>query len=109
MDIYDVRRRNLRTVIEQDFDNVPARLAAAVGCQQTTISRLYSTSGSARNVGDKLARQIEIAAGREIGWLDVQHDQTDDHLLASLRELSDQERNLVEAFLLSLRLLRPRR
>lgn len=97
--ISEIRRKNLRAVIDADFDGVPARLAKAVGCQQTTITRLYSSAESARNMGDRLARRIELATGRDSGWMDAIHDDGIDPLAAALHDLTPTERQAALAFL----------
>lgn len=103
MNIQDIRRQNLRAVIEAEFGGVPARLARALGCQPTSISRLTSSAASKRNMGDKMARDIERAAGRPDGWMDILHDAEMDPLTSAITDLVPAERQAVLAFVDALR------
>lgn len=104
--ISEIRRTNLRAVIDSDFAGVPARLAKALGCQQTSITRLYSQAESSRNMGDSLARRIEKAAGKPAGWMDALHDNDSDQLVSRSALLTNQERQMVLQFVDSLIKLR---
>lgn len=58
------------------------RLAVDAGKSHSQISQLktrqkHSKTGKARNIGSKMARAIEAAAGKSVGWLDVAHDAAD--------------------------------
>jgi hypothetical protein len=97
--ISDIRRTNLRAVIDADFEGVPARLARAIGCQPTSISRLYSDAPSARNMGDKMARDIERVAGRPEGWMDNIHDTELEPMAKAWFDLTPAERQAALAFL----------
>lgn len=71
MDISEIRRRNLRLIIEQRFKGTAAELARALGKQPSEISRIFSTKlAHRRNVGSRLARKIEQVLGEEVGWMD---------------------------------------
>ncbi len=76
--IDEIRRANLEMVIEREYGGVSLRLAEAMGIPQTQITRCTSNAASRRNVGDKLARDIERAAGLPVGWMDCVHDEMDD-------------------------------
>jgi SOS-response transcriptional repressor LexA len=74
MDISEIRRRNLRQVIDQYFAGTAAELARALGKQPSEISRIFtSKQAHRRNVGPRLARSIEAVLGKETGWMDKQH------------------------------------
>ncbi len=88
MNIQDIRRQNLRAVIEAEFGGVPARLARALGCQPTSISRLTSSAASKRNMGEKMARDIERVSGRPDGWMDALHDDDMEPVIKALARLN---------------------
>ena len=74
----DIRRENLRYLIDTKFQGVNNRIAKHLGVQPMQISRVFHSGESARNVGDKLARKVEVGLGLESGWLDQDHAKTDD-------------------------------
>ena len=74
----DIRRENLRYLIDTKFQGVKNRLANHVGVAHMQIARIFHAGETARNVGDKLARKIEAGCGLETGWLDQDHAQSDD-------------------------------
>ena len=70
----EIRRENLRLVIDQYYAGVARRLALALGKQATTLSRIYSSNPEhRRNVGNAMARQIEQLHGLPEGWMDQVH------------------------------------
>jgi SOS-response transcriptional repressor LexA len=73
MDISDIRRNNLRLIIERHFAGTAVELARALGKQPSEISRIFSVNPAhRRNLGSRLARRIEAALGKEAGWMDRQ-------------------------------------
>lgn len=72
----DIRRANLRKIVAE-FKTAIA-LAEAAETNEKYISQIISgqplPSGNLRNLGSALARRIEIAAGKEPGWMDYDHD-----------------------------------
>ncbi len=73
MDVSEIRRKNLRLVIERQFSGTAAELARALGKQPSEISRIFSLNRHhRRNIGSRLARQIEAVLGKETGWMDQQ-------------------------------------
>ena len=71
MDIKEIRKLNLSSLLNQkksysqaakDWDTAPSM-----------ISQIMSEKGQ-RNLGDVLARKIELAEGLERGWFDILHD-----------------------------------
>lgn len=71
MDIAEIRRRNLRLLIDQQFAGVAAELARLLGKQPSELSRIFSSiPAHRRNIGSRLARTIEQAVGKENGWMD---------------------------------------
>jgi len=75
MDIKQIRLSNLRTLIDEA--GTIAALARKTGTAPAYLSqilnRLPSASGSARTLGDKLARKLENAMGKAFGWMDKDH------------------------------------
>jgi SOS-response transcriptional repressor LexA len=75
MDVSEIRRRNLKLIIKQEFNGVAVSLARALGKQPSEISRIFSANQThRRNVGSRFARQVESQIGRPVGWMD--QDQT---------------------------------
>jgi hypothetical protein len=70
------RRHNALALFQQYAEKSLAAGAAPKGLEQSFAAALqispslWSQIKSARPIGDKLARQIEAAAGRPCGWLD---------------------------------------
>lgn len=91
MNIYEIRKNNLRFIIDSIFQGKQAELTKALGKNQSTISRIFTSTGSGRNIGDTLAREIEAAANKPKFWLDQVHDSNlshdvDDKLLSEILE-----------------------
>jgi hypothetical protein len=61
--LYDIRRDNVRQLVEARFGGSQTRLAKAVGLAQPSfVSRLLTDrSGTRKNIGHRLARRIEAA------------------------------------------------
>lgn len=74
--IYDIRRDNLRTIIKKDFDGKQIRLATALDVRANLVSRWLAAAHlkGAKNIGDSVARKIEIKARRAPYWLDQDHE-----------------------------------
>lgn len=72
MDMNTIRRDNLRTLAARYPSQ--AEFAAACGTAPSVISLIVSPNPK-RNLGDKLARKIEAAAGLPHGWMDQVHGQ----------------------------------
>tara|TARA_E500000178_G_scaffold318673_1_gene340313 strand:+ start:579 stop:980 length:402 start_codon:yes stop_codon:yes gene_type:complete len=73
----DIRRENLRYLIDTKFQGVRNRLAKHIGVTHMQIARIFHSGSSARNVGDRLARKIELGCELETGWLDQDHAKSD--------------------------------
>ncbi len=74
MDIYDVRRTNLKWLIEHEYDGVTASLARELQMQASYLSRIFTRNPEhKRNVGSRLARAIEQASKKRRGWMDEPH------------------------------------
>lgn len=105
MDVHDIRRENLIDVIAKNWGGVSARLANAIGCKKTVISRLISDRHTRKNMGDNIARRIEAASNLPHGWMDISHGAaaaTSDSstVLADLiRSLSEDDQRMIEAMI----------
>lgn len=66
------RRNNLRALVEQLGGQV--ELAKAVGTDAAYLSQILG-DWKGRGLGPKLARRIEVALSKPMGWLDQAHDQ----------------------------------
>lgn len=64
MDIYDIRRENLKALVENAGG--PTRFADKTGRSQSQISQLLT----GKNIGAKLARAIEREIGLPVSWMD---------------------------------------
>ena len=74
----EIRRENLRYLIQIKYGGVTNRMATETGIQQMQLARVFLKTHNRRDVGSKLARRIEEAAGLDEGWLDQDHARSDD-------------------------------
>lgn len=76
--VYVTRQHNLRELIDQAFGRSQIQFATAMGWgNPSLVSRLLSVNPDSRkNIGSKMARDIERVAGKPANWLDVSHMQT---------------------------------
>src|SRR6185312_8382095 len=70
MNVKEIRRRNLR-VLARLVGGV-TQLAERLGKSQSQISHLIGTN-PVKNIGDKLAAEIERVFEKPNGWLDHEH------------------------------------
>jgi hypothetical protein len=71
MDTFSIRRLNLLTYIEEKFDGNRAAFCRAIEKNPNLINLVLTNNAEyARNIGEKLARDIEQRAGLATGWLD---------------------------------------
>lgn len=75
MDVYQIRLKNLRLVINTNFEGVDANLARALGVAPNVVSRYFAPPDLVhhRPIGAKMARRIEKVAGKASGWMDHEH------------------------------------
>jgi SOS-response transcriptional repressor LexA len=71
MNIKDIRRENMR-ILSKSVGGI-SRLADLLDKPQSQISHLIG-SKPVKNIGDKIAAQVEIAFNKPFGWLDHPHD-----------------------------------
>lgn len=79
------RIKNLRVVLKEGFDGDLSALADAADTSYDNLWQILSgtklPSGKPRGVGDDLAEKIERAADKPPGWLDQNHDLSDEAML----------------------------
>jgi hypothetical protein len=71
MDIYKIRIENARTLM-QKVGGI-SNFSDKIGKAQSQVSRMIGIKPS-KNIGSKIAREIEIKFNKELGWLDQPHD-----------------------------------
>lgn len=71
MDVFETRRLNLIAFIEEKFDGNRAAFCRATTKNPNLINLVLTDNADyRRNIGEKLARDIEQKAGLATGWLD---------------------------------------
>lgn len=90
----EIRRDNLNRLIKE-AGGIPS-LAERYGCTEPMIKSLQkgykdSKSGTPKEIGRKVARDLEVIMGKEIGWMDHDHDEF------SRGSLSETERLILSA------------
>jgi len=91
----EIRRENLKYLIQTKYNGVANRMAKDTGIAQMQIARVFLKTKNAREVGEVLARRIEEACGLESGWMDQIHAQSND-IMNRLDMLDVQDRQAVE-------------
>lgn len=97
MDLAQIRRANLlklyaNFVAERQAADPAAKVSGLdkAFAEMLQVHNTYFSgmkSGS-RQIGDKLARQVEVATGTRKGWLDLEHDPVDDKDLQRFLDLA---------------------
>lgn len=73
MDIFTIRRKKLRQIIQMNFEDNQSLFARAVDRSESYINRLLSDpmeSNSSKNLGEQLARQFEERLNLPEHWFD---------------------------------------
>lgn len=73
MDISEIRRENLRTLIRDRANGSVGAFARIAGFESPTILSQVSGKSPSRNIGSNLARRIERGLKLSRGWLDTDH------------------------------------
>jgi hypothetical protein len=74
MEVFDVRRANLRELIASKFEGNRSAFSRAAGKNVNLINLSLTTNLELRrNIGEKLARDIESACGLPENWMDTDH------------------------------------
>ncbi|QPT15209.1 helix-turn-helix transcriptional regulator [Serratia rubidaea] len=73
--INDIRRENLRDIINRDFDGRQVRLAERLEINANVISRWLKPEGEKHHkaIGETVARKLEAVARKPKFWLDRDH------------------------------------
>lgn len=79
MDIKQIRLRNLRSLISESgtIANLARLSETAPAYLSQILNSLPTSTGKPRSVGDKLARKLEQALTRPYGWMDKDHEGSD--------------------------------
>ena len=94
----EIRRENLRYLINIKYNRVANQMAKDTGIAQMQIARVFLKTRNRREVGEVLARRIEKACSLETGWMDNIHAQGD-AIMGRLDFLDVQDRQAVEAII----------
>lgn len=72
----ELRLANLRALVAEfeTIESVAQRAETNAVYLSQILNGVKSSTGSARGVGDKLARKLEAGCGKEVGWMDRPHD-----------------------------------
>ena len=87
--IGEIRKKNLRRLIDDRYDGVVQRLAKDCNIQHSQLWRVLKderVEGQPRYVGERLARKIEEAVGLHVGWMDQEQDRQSSEMVVSLAE-----------------------
>lgn len=71
MDIREIRRQNLIALRAQE--GTFSGIAAKVDTDPNYLSQISSGDGK-HNMGYRMARRLEKACGKPVGWMDVPHE-----------------------------------
>lgn len=86
MDITEKRRKNLNSILDEleasGIDSVVKYFAEKMDRDQDYVSQI---KGGHKSIGSKIARIIEIAAGKDKWWLDENHDETTSEMTTNCR------------------------
>jgi len=103
--VYEIRRRNLRQLIEDDYFGRPFLLAEKLGLNRNYVYKLLSDpeKSSHKRIGDRQARQIEQTCGLPIGLLDQRPEDLEaSAILQQIEALTPEHRRAVESLIRSL-------
>lgn len=98
MEISQIRRHNLRRIIDEEFDGNLAEFSRFIGKDPSYISRYFSNKNQMRNIGSTTARAIEQRLKRPHGWLDQAHGAVREESDTTYRPLPKDAQHLAEAW-----------
>ncbi|MCC5904124.1 MAG: LexA family transcriptional regulator [Halomonas sp.] len=75
MEITDLRRLNLKRILDTRFNGKKSALAEAIDREASYISRCLSDKAHRKKIGEDFARHIEIMLKLPKGWLDREDQQ----------------------------------
>ncbi len=70
MNISEIRKSNVKRIIDIDFDGNVAAFSKSIGKQESQIHRIFNNGPHGRNIGSSLARTIENKLGKPKDSLD---------------------------------------
>ena len=74
-DINEIRRINALYILQKRFEANKKIMADAMGVSDAYLGRILSIDvAQPRNIGDEVARKIEVVAQMPPNWLDHDHD-----------------------------------
>ncbi len=76
MNIADLRRENLRKLLEDRFEGKKSALAHAIEREPSYISRCLSDKSHRKKIGEDFARHIERSLNLPSGWMDQDQDKS---------------------------------
>ena len=105
MDVRIVRKANL-ALLASEAGSVAA-LAEKVDSSEKTLKQILAgtplPSGTPRSVGHGLARRLEIACKKPLGWMDEAHEESVSEIARSIirrvQNLTDDQLEALDAFL----------
>lgn len=78
MDNAQIRMQNITAILQKKFKGKKVSLANAIEKNPVIVQRWFSTGKGHRNLGDKVAREIEGKLNLPRGWLDNMHEKMHD-------------------------------
>ncbi|WGI23659.1 S24 family peptidase [Halomonas alkaliantarctica] len=82
MEITDLRRENLKRILDARFNGKRAALADAIDREASYISRCLSDKAHRKKIGEEFARHIESRLNLPSRWLDQESPNTKDSQLS---------------------------
>lgn len=98
MDVIDIRCENLRGYIADNKYKTQKEFAEKVGKSISQVNAWFSTSKGKKNIGEKLARELEKTLELPSGWLDKKHNPHEHEFVDALTELGYDVFSNEEAF-----------
>jgi hypothetical protein len=86
MNIAERRRENLRHYIDEKF-STRKEFAKQIGKSYSQVTTWFLTSKSKRDIGEKLARELEVLLELPSGWLDKEHNLIELEFVEALNSL----------------------
>jgi SOS-response transcriptional repressor LexA len=76
LNVQDLRRANAARLLHEKWGGVKAVMAADLGVQGSYVTRMLKPGAvGGREIGNDMARRIEVSAGKPENWLDQNHNQ----------------------------------
>lgn len=70
MTIFEIRRKNLRRLIQINYAGNQSLFGRTIGRSESYVNRLLTDADYGKNLGELLARHIEGALSLPAGWFD---------------------------------------